>query len=452
MEKELYLLKKYFINKGLLSKAKKIDGFRKTRFKKYAQQVFYMEEHKNKLTSTISMIIDAISRGEGYHSYERTLSEVFYEVLTQRKDISENEKSNIFNSRESYDYIEREWKNFTGRFSQDPYAAWAQTNFRFHLAPRKVTGKDYNYYVTLEKTPGNIYNFMRAYEELLNNLKNLSDRTNQAVCIKIAGDLNLLLIHNDNLKIYFWDQSFSTVIDNIVKSWASRNNVSLSPRTHTFGVDLAPAAGSEGASYSTLLAHKLKSLIVGMIQDNISKGKDIKKSQWYYDWLNQNLADIIRDINQASLPTASTSSQQNNQSELQQSNQAEENYEYITQEILRFAKNYNGEKSKNGVVKDLFAQENPLPQIGSNFVAFDDFDFTKDRLGNITGYSFNNGLKVTSTIITGLAYLSPDQTSPYLKNEINKANSQLRTIGRFIKYVVALKTETGSFYVLYLIG
>jgi hypothetical protein len=464
MEKKLYLLKKYFIKEGLLDKANKIDEISKVLFKKYAQQVFSLEEYKAWLVPAIDSIINQIKQTKTVPSNLTDLTDVIYRVITGPPEVSDEQKRNVFEDRinkgHTLESIKAEWLAFTAQNSNSG-TEWAQTWFNSHLTPREQTGRDFNYYVTLEKTGQNIYNFMHAYPVLLNDLNFLSnppkDKPPIAIAIKIPRELDLLLVHNDNLKIYYWDSSLSGTIDNIVKKWATTWGISLSPRTHTFGVDIASTKESPGsnASYGAIISQDIAKYIAESIKAAIDYQEKLDPKfrpdpNVYFNWLNHNLANLIIDHNNKVLSTNPISKPISNPSSSQRDQRVKlvgPSVNPLNEELINYVKNYEGEKNIGGAWQDLFT--NQIPQERSSFTAYDSLELIEDGMGKVTDYKFA-GNKVTSSPIVSLTFVTSG-ASKYIDDRIINANNLLSKVGRSIQYLYVLKTESRNFYILYVI-
>lgn len=182
------------------------------------------------------------------------------------------------------------WKSyFSNNKVFNSNGVWSQRDFNSNLKAElknKSGNRTYNYYLTVEKTKENILKFWHRLPDLDNRLKELSDTKKTPISYKLHTLLPALINDNDSFKIYYYDYSLKTDIENIVKKWIKDNEIKVSDRTHTHGVDIS------GNSYGEILTKT----IVNSLIDIVKKWGNKHTDEQYYEWLEKHTPDIIKSV------------------------------------------------------------------------------------------------------------------------------------------------------------
>ena len=178
------------------------------------------------------------------------------------------------------------WKKYFGNskfFNTD--GVWSQRNFNSDKRV-KTDGKTYNYYITIDRTDkSNVVLFVNKLMELDNMLRQFSDKRGVAISYKTHANFDVFLSHNDSLKVYYYDSSLKGEIESIVKKWVNDNNIKLSERSHTHGVD------KDGKSYGQIVTDTVLDVLVDIIKRHPNHS-----NEEYYQWLVKHFIDIIKSI------------------------------------------------------------------------------------------------------------------------------------------------------------
>lgn len=211
------------------------------------------------------------------------------ELQLQIYDILRNNFKKEINSHKLLGFNDDDFKKWRDYFYNKPFntnGVWSQ----YDINPQnknKVDDKTYNYYVTLVKTKENIWNFYKKIYVLASDLSKLSkDNNNSAISFKTTLRLDSAVTENDNLKVYFYDKSLENDVEKVVKDWASKNNIKLSNRSHTKGVDI------KGKSFGLILSKELAKALENSIKSNTDK----YTAKQYAKWLEAYMPKIIKNI------------------------------------------------------------------------------------------------------------------------------------------------------------
>jgi hypothetical protein len=203
--------------------------------------------------------------------------------------ILRNSYQSEVNNHKLFGFTDEEFNAWRNYFKSKPFitdGVWSQYDINTQNK-NKVDGKTYNYYVTLVKSKENLLNFYRSIYKLASKLLEVSKKyNNSAISFKTTLRLDAAVTENDNLKIYFYDKSLENDIEKAFKEWTSENNVKISTRTHTKGVDVA------GKSFGVLLSKLMSDQLINAIK------KDTQKytPKQYADWLEKYTPTIINSI------------------------------------------------------------------------------------------------------------------------------------------------------------
>lgn len=167
---------------------------------------------------------------------------------------------------------------------------WSQVEYGKQF--KRETGQDrtLNYYGTILKSRNNILKFWKAFPVLAKRLSELSLNNQATVKAKTHAFLDNLVVDNDSFKIYFYDPALKGDVEQLVEEWASTNNVEMSKRTHTFGVDARYSGSEDKESFGQLLAKHLQKTLDDLIEKNENK----YTPDQYYQWIAQNAEKIIK--------------------------------------------------------------------------------------------------------------------------------------------------------------
>lgn len=204
-------------------------------------------------------------------------------------DILRNNYQSKVNNHKLFGFTDEEFNAWRNYFKSKPFitdGVWSQYDINSQNKT-KVDGRTYNYYVTLEKSKENLLNFFRSIYKLASKLLEVSKKyNNSAISFKTTLRLDAAVTENDNLKIYFYDKSLENDIEKAFKEWTSENNVKISTRTHTKGVDVA------GKSFGVLLSKLMSDQLINAIIKDTTK----YTPKQYADWLEKYTPIIINSI------------------------------------------------------------------------------------------------------------------------------------------------------------
>ena len=151
-----------------------------------------------------------------------------------------------------------------------------------------MDGKSYNYYITIDRNDkSNVMLFLNKIKGggLDYRLQQFADTKGVAITYKTHAIFDMFLSHNDSLKVYYYDSSLKNDIESIVKKWVSANNIKITDRSHTHGVDM------NGKSYGEIVA----ATVLNTLVDTIKKHPNHTDEE-YYQWLVKHFVDIIKNI------------------------------------------------------------------------------------------------------------------------------------------------------------
>lgn len=230
----------------------------------------------NRNKGEILRLIKKVKSGESLTQYDNP----FYTII--RNDI---ESVGVHKTMGFKDDAPQIWKNFFFNKFFNTDGVWSQRDFN---SSKKVKqdGKTYNFYITVETDKNNVQRFINSYINLDNSLKKYSDDKGVAISYKTHTILDAFLVDNDSLKVYYWDPSLKSDIENIVKKWASDNKITVGNRSHEHGIDIE-GRGSYGVIISTEV---LKQFI------NVIKKHPNHSDEDYYQWILKHFVEIIKSI------------------------------------------------------------------------------------------------------------------------------------------------------------
>lgn len=234
-------------------------------------QKFDIEGNK----SQIIRIIDKIRNGKLLNSSDHS---IIYMIIT-------NTGVGAVGISKRMGYTDDESKRWKEYFKSDD--VWSQKNINPDKKV-KVDGKSYNYYITIDRNDkSNVMLFLNKIKGggLAYRLQQFADTKGVAITYKTHAIFDMFLSHNDSLKVYYYDSSLKNDIESIVKKWVSENNIKISDRSHTHGVDM------NGKSYGEIVA----ATVLNTLVDTIKKHPNHTDEE-YYQWLVKHFIDIIKNI------------------------------------------------------------------------------------------------------------------------------------------------------------
>lgn len=187
------------------------------------------------------------------------------------------------------DDIKNKWNSYFKQKSFMTDGVWSER--RFNSKYKKSNDRTYNYYITISKDPNNIFAFLRNLNKLDQSIEKLSNYRSECVAYKTHTILDMMVSHNDSLKIFYYNPKLKDEIENIVKNWVISNNIKLDNREYHNGVDIRNKNGDKD-SYGFILAD----LITTKFRDVIKKYGDKYSDESYYNWLVKNISGIIKSV------------------------------------------------------------------------------------------------------------------------------------------------------------
>ena len=215
------------------------------------------------------------------------LQNIFYDILR-------NEPARKAGAAKKIGFTDEEisaWKTYftdTRYFVTD--GLWAQVEYGNHLDRKIGQDRTLNYYGTILKNKDNILKFWKAFPDFAKRLREFSLTNQTEIGAKTHTLLDVICTDNDSFKIYFYDPAFKGDVGQLAEEWASTNNVEMSKRTHTFGIDARDSGSEEKKSFGKLLAKHLQKTLDDLIEKN---GNKYTPDQ-YYQWIAQNAEKIIK--------------------------------------------------------------------------------------------------------------------------------------------------------------
>ena len=257
-------------------------NFNKNVIKKLVVEVI-TEEQKLDFKSRKKDIISLIQRIKKGEEVPKGVANVFYSILRDRRDFDDTTTSLGFTDKNEKDYktyIDNSLKNNGDTWGHESYGDEKNR-------PSKSENKTYNYYITLEDTKDNIVRFIKSLYSLRKALYDFSKKNSTYIAFKTHRYLKHLIKDNDSLKVYYYDKKYKQDIEELVKKWVLDNNIRISNRTHTHGVDI----GED--SYGIIISSKLTDVLKNAIENS---SKEYSDEQWY-NWIATHAQKIINKVN-----------------------------------------------------------------------------------------------------------------------------------------------------------
>ena len=241
-------------------------------------QTFNFNKSKNRIMRLIKKIRD----GDIIDDY---WSEDFYDILRNRH--SELGHLGLHKTMGFKDDAPQTWKKYftSAAFNPNGFPIWAQRDFNRGKNDKQNGRRTYNFYITVDTSDKkNVERFINKYHFLDTSLKQFSDNMRVPIFYKTHAELDSFLADNDSLKVYYYDSSLKSDVENIVKKWARDNNITISDRSHDHGIDI------EGkGSYGRILAVEILKVFINLVKNN-PKATD----EQYYQWLVKHFVDLIK--------------------------------------------------------------------------------------------------------------------------------------------------------------
>lgn len=282
--------------------------------KLFESQVFDFDRYRDQ----IFKYIDAVkNKDKDENAYENRLgigNGFIYLIITNQTGMDDSEGQEIFirngfmkigdNFQEYLRKSQDKWSSFFGHnFFRTYYddgklfyideskgaSGWAQKNYNPNKFKRE-SKYTLNFYITIEKNSSNVNKFLSNLTDLDKDFIKLSNDYKTPLAWKvIKSSLLEFLKHNDSLKVFNYraDQKLKSQIEKTVLDWCKRNDIKISPRTHTHGAD------EKGLSYG----QKLADIIDKRFQEVIVKNGNGVSNQKYFEILKRLIPEQIKAIN-----------------------------------------------------------------------------------------------------------------------------------------------------------
>lgn len=245
------------------------------------------EEQKFNFEDSKQSILNYVEDTKKKSPYAWPIDLVFYKIITG--DTKVGMASGIGFTKD----VEDKWKKIFKSSMFVSNGVWSEIDFNSQLARKTGLDKTLNFYITIDKTKDNIERFIKAIPDLNKRLKEFSDKNQTPISWKTHTILDAFVGHNDSLKIYYYDADLKNDIERIVKEWTSQNNIKISPRTHSHGVDIRATKGGDKQSFGQLLAQEWKKQFDALIEKHGNK----YTNEQYYEWIKKYGPEIIKKIN-----------------------------------------------------------------------------------------------------------------------------------------------------------
>ena len=247
-------------------------------------QVFNFEDNK----SSIKKYINSVLTNSPYNGLP--IEGTFYSIIVGRDNMKVGNALKLgFTDKEI-----NKWRSIfssSNKFRSD--GAWSQIDFNPQLSRKTGLDKTLNFYITINKTKENIFNFVKAIPDLNKTLKEFSDLKQTPISWKTPATLDIFIGHNDSLKVFYYNADFKDDIEKIVKDWSNKNNIKLSDRTHSHGVDMRITPDGDKQSFGQLLAKGWADQLTAIIKKYGNKFTD----EQYYEWIKKAGPEISKKSN-----------------------------------------------------------------------------------------------------------------------------------------------------------
>lgn len=250
-------------------------------------QIFDFDFFKDRIKKFIIYTLDA-KQPVSDVAIKKQFQNIFYDIIR-------NDKGGRLNSSKKLGFTDNDvssWRKYFSGNGWDVSGPWSQRNFNAQLTRKSGKDKTYNFYITLDKTKNNIIKFWNSVSNLDKELSLLSNSENSPISYKLHGHLDYLVEDNDSLKIYYYDSNLKSKVENVVKKWASQNNVNISPRSHLHGVDVRFNPNDNKNSFGEIASKKIAEIFFDVIKKHGTKHSEDK----YFEWIKKHFSEILSKI------------------------------------------------------------------------------------------------------------------------------------------------------------
>lgn len=248
-------------------------------------QKFDFDHFKSQIQKQVDYILDnKISEAAS----KKQLQNIFYDIIR-------NNTGGSLNTHKKLGFLDSQVKEWNQYFSSNAWnknGPWSQRDFNSTFTRKSGKDKTYNYYITLDKTKDNIMKFWNFLPRLDRELKTLSDSQKSPISYKIHNHLDYIIVDNDSLKIYYYDNTLKSQIENLVKMWATNNKINLSPRSHSHGADVRYNPTDSKNSYGEILSKHIAEQYYNVIK-TYSK---TYTSEQYFEWIKKSFEKLITNV------------------------------------------------------------------------------------------------------------------------------------------------------------
>ena len=214
---------------------------------------------------------------------------LFYDLIRGESKIDTANKLGFTNEQKE------KWKQSLKNSPWISDGVWSQIDHNSNIKQeiRNKSGKhiDYNYYVTINKDKDNIIRFGYSLNDLNQRLYKLSKEKNTAISFKTHTLLDCICGDNDSLKVYYYDLNLKNDIDKIIQEWTKTNNIIISKRTHTHGVDVKKG-DEDKKSWGIIIS----TIVDGQFRKTIKQYGSKYTDEQYFDWFKKWFPNMIEKI------------------------------------------------------------------------------------------------------------------------------------------------------------
>jgi len=189
------------------------------------------------------------------------------------------------------------WNNIINKIPKDKgisiWAIWL--GYQDAVYGKNKEGKTYNYYISVDVSDhNNVEKFISNLRLLHNQLKALSNTEKKSVLWKTHNTYKGFVNDNDNLKIYWYDNSIRDKVKTVVDDWIKKINLKTLPRVHSIGTDVKWYDESNNKidlSFGQIISHlMLRKFYFFVVKNKNSSTTDI------YNSFEKNVDRIIKSI------------------------------------------------------------------------------------------------------------------------------------------------------------
>jgi len=245
------------------------------------------EEQKFDFEDNKKSILNYINDIKNKNPYAWAIEKTFYRIITGGGLVGSADKIGFTKD------IKDKWSKIFKSSLFVSNGVWSEIAFNNQLARKTGLDKTLNFYITIDKTKDNVEKFVKAIPDLNKRIKEFSDKNQSPISWKTHTNLDSFVSHNDSLKVFYYDSDLKDDVERIVKEWTTQNNIKISPRTHSHGVDIRATKGGDKESFGQLIAQEWKKQFTALIEKYGNKYTD----KQYYEWIKKYGPEIIKKIN-----------------------------------------------------------------------------------------------------------------------------------------------------------